>query len=293
MNVVLAAFGKHGYYYAAYNLAFTIKHYDPDAKILLIHDRNLGNRNLAPDEIKVFDKLHEIDEATTHPKGMFDAGNVKLNVYKIATKYFREYLFLDVDAIALKSLRQWYEDCQASEKDFLTDVRGSGGIDDTINYSVWASNADIWEEFGLKDGDVWRAIQSSWHYAKRTKENTELFKDACRLNLDTFTDKTKLLIKWGKSLPDELVLGGAIARKQLDPSFDYEPIFFPNKHKPLQEVKEKYYILSMFGNGRGATMVKVDFKEFYDRYLHKEIFKKHGMNHKYKNAFVMRDKMIG
>ena len=293
MNVVLAAFGKKGYYFAAYNLAFSIKHYDPNAKILLIHDRNLGNRNLTPDEIKVFDILHEVDETLTNPKGVFDAGNVKLNTYSIATKHFKEYLFLDVDAIALKSLRQWYEDCQASEKDFLTDVRGVGGINDTINYSVWAKNEDIWEEFELDKEGQYRAIQSSWHYAKKTKQNTAMFKDACKLNLTKFTDKKKLLINWGKALPDELILGGAMARKDVDPKFDYCPIFFPDKHRPIKEVRENYYILSMFGNGRGATMVKVDFKEFYDRYLLKEVFRPKGMNLKYKNAFIMRDKMIG
>lgn len=293
MNIVLAAFGKRGYYFAAYNLALTIKHYDSDAKILLIHDRNLGNKNLAPNEIGIFDKLHEIDETITNPVGIFDAGNVKLNTYKIATKYFREYLFLDVDAIAINGLSDWYKDCQQSGKDFLTDVRGSGGKGDVINYSVWASNDDIYEEFGLDDSDTWRAIQSSWHYAKRTKENTALFKDACKLNLETFKDKSKLLIKWGKALPDELILGGALARAKIDPSFDYEPVYFPNKHKPIKEVREQYYILSMFGNGRGATMVKPDFKEFYDRYLLKEIYRPKGMNLKYKNAFIMRDKMIG
>ena len=48
----------------------------------------------------------------------------------------------------------------------------------------------------------------------------------------------------------------------------------------------------MFGNGRGAaTMVKVDFKEFYDRYMIR-MFKDNGMNLKYKNSSIMRDKMI-
>jgi len=293
MNIVLAAFGKKGYYFAAYNLALTIKTYDEDAKILLIHDRNLGIKNLAIDEIAIFDKLHEIDEALTHPLGMFDAGNVKLNVYSIATKYFKKYMFLDVDAIALKSLSNWYEDCVNGEKDFYTDVRGKGGINDVINYSIWAKNEDIWEEFGLDEDGEYYGVQSSWHYAEKTRANTKMFKDACKLNLTKFEDRTKLLIKWGKSLPDELVLGGALARRDFDPSFDYAPIFFPDKHLPIKDMRENYYILSMFGNGRGATIVKPDFKEFYDRYLIKEIYKPKGLNLKYKNSFIMRDKMLG
>lgn len=291
MNIVLAAFGKRGYFYAAYNLALTIKKHSPDAKILLIHDKGL--RVLPPDEQAIFDIKFPVDESITHPKGVFDAGNVKLHVYRIAIKYFKEYMFLDVDAFAIKSLEPWYKLCKESEKDFLTDVRGKGGINDRINYSVWAANPDIWEEFGLKESDTYYAIQSSWHYAKKTRTNTAMFKDAMKLNLTTFEDRTKLLIKWGKSLPDELVLGGALARRKFDPSFSFEPIFFPNKHKPLNEVKEQYYIISMFGNGRGATMVKPDFKEFYDRFMLNEIYRPMGKNLKYKNSFIMQDKMLG
>lgn len=290
MNIVLAAFGKRGYFFAAYNLAFTIKHYNPKANILLIHDKGLSA--LPQHELNVFDKLHAIDEALTHPRGMFDAGFVKLNTYKIATKYFRKYMFLDVDGIPLKDITPWYEQAEAHEKDFLTDVRGSGTIEDDINYSVWASNENIYSEFELEPTDIWRAVQSSWHFAKRTKENTEMFKDAIKLNFETFTDRLMLEIKWGKCLPDELVLGGAIARRKLDPSFDYEPIFFPNRHLRISEMRENYYLLSMFGNGIGNTLVKTDYKEFYDRYLLKEIFKPKGMNLKYKNSMIMRDKMI-
>ena len=74
MNIVLAAFGKRGYFFAAYNIAFTIKHYNPKANILLIHDKGLTA--LPQHELDVFDKLHAIDEALTHPRGMFDAGFV-------------------------------------------------------------------------------------------------------------------------------------------------------------------------------------------------------------------------
>ncbi len=290
MNIVLAAFGKRGYFFSAYNLAFTIKYYNPKANILLIHDK--GINALAPNEVNVFDKLHPIDEALTHPKGMFDAGFVKLNTYKIATKYFHKYLFLDVDAIALKDITTWYDEAENDGRDFLTDVRGSGTIEDKINYSVWASNANIYEQFELEPTDTWRAIQSSWHYAKRTKDNTAMFNDAIKLNFETFEDRRLLEIKWGKCLPDELVLGGAIARRKLDPSFGYEPIFFPNRHLPISEMRANYYLLSMFGNGVGNTLVKTDFKEFYDRYLLKDIFKPKGMNLKYKNSMIMRDKMI-
>jgi hypothetical protein len=284
MNIVLAAFGKRGYFYAAYNLAFSIKHYDPTANILLIHDAGLSQ---LPDQ-RCFDKFHAIDEATTHPKGTLDAGNVKLNVYKIATKYFSKYMFLDVDAVALKSLKEWY---YAIDQDFATDVRGRGKIDDDINYSVWATNENIWKEFKLKKSDEYLAVQSSWHYAKKTKENGAMFRDALRLNKNTFADRKEMLkIRWGANLPDELILGGAIVRAGIDPAVPFRPIFFGDRHAPLREVKE-HYIMSMFGNGKGKTLTKRDFIEFYNKHL-LSIFRQHNMNFHYKAAFIMRDKYI-
>ena len=289
MNIALTVFGKRGYFYAAYNLAASIKKFTPDTKILLIHDSGL--KYLAADELKVFDIFHPIDESITHPNGMLDAGYAKLCVYPIATKYFKEYLFMDVDALSLKDLSKWYADAKGDGRNFLTDVRGKGGKSDVINYSVWATNEDIWDQFKLKDSDTFQAIQSSWHFARKSKEATSLIRDAINLNGSAFVDRTKLLIKWGKNLPDELVMGGAIARAKMDVKFAYEPIYFPNKHLSIAELRAGYYVLSMFGNGRGAnTMVKADFKEFYDRFLRNEVF---GHQVKYKNSVVMRDKMIG
>ena len=287
MNIALLAFGNRGYFYAAYNLAASIKKFTPSANILLIHDAGL--KYLASDELAVFDTLHLIDENVINPNGMMDAGHAKLCVYPIATMYFKEYMFLDVDGIVLKDITQWYLDAKNDGRNYITDVKGTGGKADKIEYSMWATNEDIWSEFGLKDDDTFYAIQSSWHFARKSRQSTTLIKNAIKMNAETFTDRTKLLIKWGKNLPDELILGGAISKAKIDVSFSYEPIFFPNHHLPIAELKANYYLLSMFGNGRGTTMVKADFKEFYDRFLRNEVF---GYQVKYKNSVIMRDKML-
>jgi hypothetical protein len=284
MNIVLAAFGKQGYFHAAYNFAFSIKHYDPTAKILLIHDK--GIKYLGGDH-KYFDKLHAIDEYHTHPQGMFDPANVKLITYKIATKYFQKYLFLDVDNIALSSIQPFYD---SMTKDFALDVEGKGGKDDKIAYSVWADNKDIWEQFDLKDDDTYYAVHSSWHFAKKTKENTAMFKEAIRLNLETFKDRRLLKVKWGVSLPDELPLGGALSKRGYDAS-EYNPIFYGDRFIPISEMKAKYQILAMYGAGVGLTNVKREYIEFYDRHM-RELCKAHGINHIFKVGSIMRDKLI-
>lgn len=284
MNIALLAIGKRGYYFAAYNLAFSIKHYAPDAKILLIHDGAYLNQ--IPND--VFDELHEVDFQFTHQRGVFDAGGAKLGVYSIATKYFKEYLYLDVDAICLKDLTPFYE---SMTKDLQTDIMGRGGKNDSINYSIWASNESIWEQFELEEDSIYYAPQTSWHYAKKSRSNTSFFKLAQRLNIKTFDSPKSLKMKWGQALPDELIFGGALAVKQVDASTPIRPIFFGNVHKPISEVRDEYYLLSLYGNGNGRTLTKLDFLEFYDRYMN-NLFREHGLNHNYKVNLIMKDKLV-
>ena len=284
MNIVLLAIGKRGYTFAAYNLAFSIKHHSPDAKILLIHDGQYLNQ--VPTD--VFDELHEVNLAFTHQRGVFDAGGAKLGVYSVATKYFKEYLYLDVDALCLKDLTPFYE---SLTKDLHTDIMGKGGFEDKINYSIWASNEDIWEQFELEEDSIYYAPQTSWHYAKKTRANTYLFKLAQKLNIETFKDAKKLSMRWGKALPDELIFGGALAVKEIDASTETRPIFFGSTHKSIGDVKREYYILSLYGNGNGRTLTKTDYIEFYDREMIK-ILRQHGKNHHFKVNLIMNDKLV-
>lgn len=284
MNIVLLAVGKRGYTFAAYNLAFSIKHYSPDANILLIHDGEYINQ--VPTD--VFDKLHEVDLSFTHQRGVFDAGGAKLGVYSVATKYFKEYLYLDVDAICLQDLTPFYE---SMTKDLQTDIMGKGGFEDKINYSIWASNEDIWREFELEDDATYYAPQTSWHYAKKKRANTYLFKLAQKLNIETFKDPRALAMRWGKALPDELIFGGALAIKEVDASTPVRPIFFGSTHKPISEIREQYYLLSLYGNGNGKTLTKTDYLEFYDRHMIK-LMKSQGRNHHFKVNMIMSDKLV-
>lgn len=284
MNIALLAIGKRGYYFAAYNLAFSIKFYNPEAKILLIHDG--GYLNQIPTD--VFDELHEVDLLFTHQRGVFDAGGAKLGVYSIATQYFKEYLYLDVDALCLKDLQPFYD---SLTKDLHADIMGKGGKEDKINYSIWATNEQIWNEFELEEDSTYYAPQTSFHYAKKKRSNTSFFKLALRLNKTTFENPKALAMRWGKALPDELIFGGALAVKDIDASTETRPIFFGNSHKTISEVKENYYLLSLYGNGVGNTLTKLDFIEYYDRVLIK-MFREKGMNHNFKVNMIMKDKLV-
>lgn len=283
MNIVLLAIGKRGYFFAAYNLAYSIKYHNPDAKILLVHD-GAYTRQI---DTFIFDHTHEVNLLFTHQRGVFDAGGAKLGIYSIATQYFKEYLYLDVDAICLKNLQPFYD---SMTKDFHIDVLGKG-TKDGGNVSMWAKNEDVWNEFKLSDDAEFLAVQSSWHYAKKIRGNTSLFNLALKLNKDTFADTRKLSIKWGGGLPDELVMGGALAQKGIDPSIYVKPIFYGSTHKPISEVRDEHYILSLYGNGNGRTMTKLDYFDFYDREMLR-ILRENGLPHKFKVSMIMNDKLV-
>jgi hypothetical protein len=103
-----------------------------------------------------------------------------------------------------------------------------------------------------------------------------------------------LKMKWGGTLPDELLYQGAIAQLGIDPTltgFDRDPIFFGNRSgTPLSEIKRKCVLLSVYGNGGTTTMTKLSYIEMYDN-LMRDYKKSKGERHEYKlKAYCMEDK---
>ncbi len=264
MNICLAAHGKRGNYFAAYNLAFSIKHHDPKAKILLIHDGAL--KHIA--DPSVFDKIAEVDEKVTKQQGILDPTNIKLNTYRIATKHFKAFLYLDVNSVAFKSLQPYYD--RVSEMEFAADVKCPDG-------SVWASSECIKEQFELEKDDVFHDVSMSFYFAKQTKGNTAMFKDALKLNKETFKDRSKLFTNWGEPLPEELILGGALCRRGFDATIDV-PMYDNTNNHTIQHIRETYYLMSL-------TYAKKTYFNFYDNYLQK-MFRSHGLNHIYKSNLI-------
>jgi hypothetical protein len=276
MNIVLLAIGKRGYHMAAYNLAVSIKHYTPSAKILLLTDEGVKYLH----DCKPFDIIETVDTFTP-----FNPALAKLHVYGHAVKHFNEYLFLDVDTIALKDIEPFYSALVADGRDFITEVAGVGQVgDEAIEYCVWATPTQIWEKYKV---ERYTATNSSWHFARKSKTARDIYKAA--LKFYPLIPMHELAIKWGKCIPDELPLGAAIGDN--DVSFPVKPMLFgDNKSGPakaLSEVRKGWYFLSIYANGRGRTVTKRHYFEMYDAICRSII-----RPHNYKFHFIMQDKWI-
>lgn len=281
MNIALLAVGKRGYHYAAHNLATSIKHFDPQAEIILVADAGVKYLH----DIKPFAKVIPIEQKDTILNGTFSPSMAKMHVHKYAAKHFgTSYLYLDVDNIALRSLSDFYEKCVG--RDFVIGVEGSGGKADTIPYSVWATNDSIWSAFSLADDARYFACHSDWWFAGDLKAVSAIFKDAIAL-----MGKVKpehLRVKWGKTIPDELPLGAAISLSGIDPTPDFRPpAFLGNTSKSLAEIKADYPLLSMYGNGTGKTLTQRKYFDLYD-----QLMRKYSGSARYKSHMIMNDKWI-
>lgn len=280
MNVVLLAIGKRGYHFAAYNLAASIKHYSPSADILLLTDSGVKQLH----STHVFNKVVQIDVDTP-----LNPAKSKLNVYAHAVKHFDEYLFLDADNVCLKDIEPFYNALKADGRDFITEVAGIGVKGDkSIEYCIWATPEQIWEAYGV---ERYTATHSDWHFARKSKATGDMFKRA--LKLMPLIPVSELAMKWGKCVPDELPLGAAIG--DMDVSFPVHPTFLGDAKsgpiKSLSQIRDEWYFLSIYANGKGKTVTKRHYLDMYDAQC-RAIFKATGQSHHYKHHFIMTDKWI-
>jgi hypothetical protein len=289
-GILLLAFGAKGYAELAANLAYSLKRHS-NVHITLAVQPDLMDYIFAED-YQYFDNIIDLKEDDYMKDGKVDPARAKVRIYDIGSKLYKEFIYLDVDALCWHDIEGLFTQCSESEKYYITDVKGVGSQDEVVNYSIWAKNEDITEFFGLKKKDKIVAIQSSWCYFK-TCPDTKKFATEVKKYYNKGFDLLKLQEKWGGTLPDELIFSGVLSKMGLDASHEFypAPIHFGNHHpkKGMTELAEDSYLLSVYGNGNGQTLTKVAYLEYYDRVLI-QWKKEHGQNHKYKIGQANKDK---
>lgn len=279
-GILLSAFGRVGYIYAAFNMCVSIKKFNKDIKVALAFDRDIF-KYLDPKKIELFDDLIEIPkEQFTSKDGNrngIDPAKYKTSIYKYLP--YNETLILDVDGCALKDLQPFIDLLSSQNKNILTDTSGYGNVD------VWASFEYMKEVFGV---DVTCSIQSSWMYVKKPFKE---FFDSVEENLLKI-DKNKITL-WGNTIPDELVYQGTFAQYGINPSVDIKPLLFGNYYdnRSFTELSEEFYILSLYGNGVGRKETKQRYIDYYDRIMRNFCWEL-GYDHDYKSGYIMQDKHL-
>lgn len=289
-GILLLAFGKKGYLRLAYNLAYSIRHFNKDVHITLIMSDGL--KGIQAQDFSVFSHVAYIPEYDHLTNGRIDPAKVKSRMYHIGAEHYDHFLYLDVDAIATQDPEPLLDYCIGTGQGYLTEVIGKGGKADHIPYSMWATNEVIWNYFGLPEDATLCGIQSSWAYFDKAK-GKELGDMVANEYAKGFPFEL-LSNHWGHTLPDELLFQGSCARLGIDPTlhgFAKKPIFFGNVNNvPVSDIVQNHLLLSCFGNSGSKSLTKLTYLELYDR-LMRDYCKSKGEGHRYKlREYCMGDK---
>lgn len=250
-EILLFALGDPSYGGYAFNLALSIKRWNPDLYIRLVYE-DQAIENLSDFHKSFFNSLVPIKREDLYENGKFFPARAKTRMYDYIQA--DECLFLDVDAVALKDLQPLLNYCSNHESYYLTQIHRFWDISqgtESIPDMAWATAKTIWEHYKFSDNAVMPCTQSSFAYIKRCKQSEDFFKQL-KENIDyNPIPLEKLAYKWGGSQPDELYLNVTMAQLGLLPKMDITPIYFHNFHLRYDQLDE-CYLLGLFG-AKGMT----------------------------------------
>lgn len=295
-GVVLYAFGHKAYLYAAYNIAFSIKRFNPSVNITLFCE----NESLTRSTIwncQVFDRLIQINPERIRTNGKFDPGKVKVTMYdSLPYKY---NLYLDCDAVAIKDIQPLIDELIADGKPYISHTVGYHTIDQGVGVipsMQWAKAEKVWKHWDLTDKSVLPAINSSLQFIVKSDKAAEIYACASFFYLSNPLPIKDLHIKWGGGQPDELYMNAAFARLDYDPAPTNQPKsevaeggyihFAMRRNATIEQVQEQFYLQSYYG-GRGFTA------SFYTEWLDRLLYKWHletRDSHLYKISEIVKHK---
>lgn len=277
--ILLIAFGKRGYGLMAHNLALSLRA-KSDVPIHLYITDELRQYI----DASMFASINRLTDEDYKVRGRVEPAKVKSRIYELGRKIgLEKFLYLDVDGLCLNPID--FDELEGTT--IATEIIGKGTKSESINYSIWASNEDIWREFNLKEDAILCGIQSSWMYFEKSQVCDKM-QEYLNYYMTKGLPRSMVSNLWGGAIPDELLYQGVFAKMGIVPNTVKGMIFFGHK-KALDtpaDVAEKYRILSLYGNGDGNTLTRPKWFKLYDSELRKL------GGHYYPHDKVMRDKHV-
>lgn len=284
-GVFLPCFKKRGYMFSAFNLAYSIKHFNPEIKICLFHDEVIGE--ILPENLYVFDQLIQIPVDVKFKEGRIDPAWIKACVYDYLP--YDENFIMDVDAVCFQDIQPLFDSLSKHKDYYSAPMYGSHQLSDGDHMEVngWANANQVWEKYKLHPDAILPSINSSFQYVRKSPEAKALF-DQLKENLNDPIPLNELKDHWGGTQPDELYMDIALAQKNICPPTGTNYIFFGKRHDPtksISDLESQFYFMSIYG-GNGFT--SPFYTEHYDRFLHRIMRGKRTHNYKYDH--IARDK---
>lgn len=269
-GVIILSLKKAAYSMGAFNLALSIRHYNPSIHITLVTD-NEHQRHFHPEHYTVFDSIKTISPSHFIDRGLFQPALAKLNISKYSS--YKRALYLDADSIVLQDIQPLFDKLNGHE------FKGN-----VINgYTQWTDEQTFRQFFGFACGVT---INSSWFYFE---DGCRVFEQALKFYSKGF-DQEKIEPKWGVSLPDELFFNAALIKTKINPKVDYEPMFFGNviDQRSLSEIQDQFFSLTLYGGQKTVRRVYID---FYDRLCFKFCTER-GIEHRFKADEIIKHKHV-
>ena len=295
-GVVLLAFGKPQYYWAAYNLAFSIRKHSPNVNITVLFDDKLKGLSHCPEFMKYINDIGDIDADDIYTNKKLDPGKVKMNLYKYLP--YERNLYLDVDALALKDIQPMIDELAQSGKDYISHCVGYHTIDKGRDFKEmqWAWADKMWAHFNLLSSYVMPAINSSMQWIVKGSQAEAIYSTAFDLYTNHPMEVKDLRQKWGGGQPDELYMNVALAIHGINPALkQYEKIkgseggmihFSMQRGLTFEEITNNYYLQSYYG---GAGFTPIFYINWLDRMLNAD-FKAIGQRHIYLISRIAQNK---
>lgn len=252
--IAIFVFGRREYAYAAQHLALTLKEHSPEIPVHIWADEDL------PVHPSYYTEVHRLD-----PIWYQDGpGALKLHIHDILPA--GDWLYLDADMLCLSDIGPAIESLKAH--DFALDVRGSGGENDSIPYTPWATNETVRRVAKLPADAVYYGVQTSWMWIRKGAPAPMLVFGAARDLHDKFKP-SDLKEQWGGSIPDELCISAALSKTGIEPHS--APITFYGTHgaygNKFNEAKRNHPLACLYGDTRMHRLVATRWIDQYDRYV--------------------------
>lgn len=287
-GIVFIAHSKAGYFYAAYNAAFSVKHHNPEIQTCLIHDGGMDKYLSRPYCRDYFDRVIEIPEEILWHDGKVDPAFIKLNIYNLSP--FDETIYLDTECQAMQDLSPLFDKIKAEGGYIYSHVIGDWKKDqgNDIPHNYWAKANDIWDHFNLNDAAVLPSTNSSFQYWRRSPEADE-FHYQMMENWRNRFPFDKLKVAWAKNQPDELYLNVTLAQKGLSGKLPFPVLLMGNSSSNIsvRQAESTYPVLCFFGSHK---QTKEYFRKWYDNNLIRWHSKK-SLPHIYKWHLIAKDKI--
>jgi hypothetical protein len=276
-GVVLVAFGKPQYYWAAYNLAYSIKRFNKDLQIALISDSKDRALYYCHDLTNQIDVYVDLPEQHIYTNKKLDPGKAKVLLFDYLPFHYN--LYLDVDAVCLKDLQPLIKQLIENDAKYATRVVGEHTIDQGRDFKAmqWAWADQLWQHFGLAKSDKIYAINSSIQFIEKCDEAEAIYRTAADLYLNNPMPVSKLRMKWGGGQPDELYFNVSFGKNKFKP-YEIDAVCFQmSREFSYAQIEERFYLMSYYG-GKGFT------PSFYIDWLDRKLkawMAEDGIQHKY------------